>query len=89
METLEQLSNLKMEQLRNSSQKEILTTLRTVLGIMIAVILTITAGLIKQYNADRIDNLFFAGGFIDFVLVLSLPVIVHYIIKNIKLLEEL
>ena len=72
---------------KQESTKEILTTLRTVFGIIIAVVLTITAGLIKQYNADQIDNLFIAGIFIDIALILALPVIVHYIIKNIKLLE--
>jgi len=74
---------------KQESTKEILTTLRTVFGIIIAVVLTITAGLIKQYNADQIDNLFIAGIFIDIALILALPVIVHYIIKNIKLLEEM
>ena len=72
---------------KQESTKEILTTLRTVFGIIIAVVLTITAGLIKQYNTDQIDNLFIAGIFIDIALILALPVIVHYIIKNIKLLE--
>jgi len=69
--------------------KELLNTLRAVFGIIVAVILTITAGLIKMYYNDKIDILFYIGSIFDIILVLSLPIIAKYIVKKIKELREL
>ena len=69
--------------------KELLNTLRAVFGIIVAVILTITAGLIKMYYNDKIDILFYIGSIFDIILVFSLPIIAKYIVKKIKELREL
>jgi len=69
--------------------KELLTTLRAVFGIIVAVVLTISAGLIKMYYNNQIDILFYLGAFFDILLVLCLPIIANYIAKNIKNLKDL
>ena len=69
--------------------KEMLNTLRAVFGIIVAVILTITAGLIKMYYSQNIDILFYIGAILDICLVFSLPVIAKFIVKKIKELREL
>jgi len=69
--------------------KELLNTLRAVFGIIVAVILTIAAGLIKMYYSNQIDILFYIGAMFNVLLVLCLPVITRYIAKNIKKLKDL
>ena len=66
-----------------------LNTLRAGFGIVVAIILTITAGLINFYYKGNIDILFYVGAIFDIVLVLVLPVIVKYMVKNIKEIEDL
>jgi len=69
--------------------KELLNTLRAVFGIIVAVILTITAGLIKMYYSNQIDILFYIGSMFNILLVFCLPIIAKYIAKNIKKLKDL
>jgi len=69
--------------------KELLNTLRTVFGMIVAVVLTITAGLIKMYYSNQIDILFYIGSIFDLLLVFCLPIIAKYIVKNIKKLKDL
>ena len=69
--------------------KELLNTLRAVFGIIVAVVLTITAGLIKMYYGDQIDVLFYVGALFDVLLIVSLPIIAKIIAKNIKKLKDL
>jgi len=69
--------------------KELLNTLRAVFGLLVAVILTITAGLIKIYYSNNIDILFYVGAFFDIILVLCLPIIAKYVVKKIRELREL
>jgi len=45
------------------STKELLNTLRATFGIIVAIILTITAGLISMYYKENIDILFYVGVF--------------------------
>lgn len=71
------------------SKKELLNTLRASFGIIVAIILTISAGLINLYYKDSIDILFYIGSLFVIILVLSLPVIVKYIVKNIKDIGDL
>ncbi len=71
------------------STKELLNTLRATFGIIVAIILTITAGLISMYYKGNIDILFYVGVFFDILLVVSLPILVKYIVKSIKLIEGL
>lgn len=58
-------------------------------GIIIIVVLTITAGLIKMYYAGQIDIIFYIGAVFDIVFVFCLPVIAVYMTKNIKKLKDL
>ncbi|MEA1893008.1 MAG: hypothetical protein U9N33_09880 [Campylobacterota bacterium] len=74
---------------RLDSKKELLNTLRASFGIIIAIILTISAGLINLYYEDNIDILFYIGAIFVIMLILSLPIIIKYIIKNIKEIEDL
>lgn len=71
------------------SKKELLNTLRTSFGIVIAIILTLTAGLINMYYKTNIDILFYIGILLDIILLISLPIIMKSIVKNIKEIEEL
>ena len=69
--------------------KELLNTLRAVFGVIVAVILTLTAGLIKMYYGGQVDAIFYVGSFFDFILIGSLPVIAKFIVKNIKKIKDL
>lgn len=71
------------------SKKELLNTLRASFGIIVAIILTMSAGLINLYYKDNIDVLFYIGSLFVIILVLTLPIIVKYIVKNIKDIEDL
>jgi hypothetical protein len=71
------------------SKKELLTSLRTGFGIIVAVILTLSAGLINMYYKQNIDTIFAIGVFLDIMLVGILPIILKHIIRNIKDIEEL
>ena len=71
------------------STKEILNTLRTGFGITIAVILTLTAGLINIHYKDNIDIIFFIGIFLDLIFISILPILIRYIVKYTKVIEEL
>lgn len=70
-------------------KKELLNTLRAAFGIIVAIVLTITAGLINLYYKDHIDILFYIGSAFVIILVLSLLFIVKYIVKNIKDIGDL
>ncbi len=71
------------------SKKEQLNTLRTIFGIIVAIILTMSAGLINMYYKSNIDILFYMGIFFDIILLISLPIIAKYMVKIIKEIEEL
>jgi len=71
------------------SKKELLNTLRTSFGIVVAIILTLTAGLINMYYKSNIDILFYLGIVLDIIFLLILPLIMKYIVKSIKEIEEL
>ena len=74
---------------RLDSKKELLNTLRASFGIIVAIILTISTGLINLYYKDNTDVLFYVGVISVIILVLILPIIVKYIVKNIKEIEDL
>ena len=71
------------------SKKELLNTLRAGFGIIVAIILTISAGLINLYYKETIDIIFYIGAIFVIILVFSLPILVKYIVKNIKEIGEL
>jgi cobalamin biosynthesis protein CobD/CbiB len=71
------------------SKKELLNTLRAAFGIIVAIILTISAGLINLYYKDNIDILFYIGSLFVIIFAFSLLVIVKYIVKHIKEIGDL
>ncbi|MFA5234709.1 MAG: hypothetical protein WC390_09935 [Sulfurimonas sp.] len=71
------------------SKKELLNTLRAGFGIIVAIVLTISAGLINLYYKDNIDILFYIGSLFVIILAFSLLIIVKYIVKNIKDIGDL
>jgi len=71
------------------SKKELLNSLRTGFGIVVAVIITISAGIINMYYKENTDIIFYLGGFLVIILVCILPILLKYIIKNIKEIEDL
>lgn len=71
------------------SKKELLSVLRAAFGISIAIILTLTSGLIKMYYEVNIDPLFYVGIFFDIMLVLGLPIIITFLVKYINEIGEL
>ena len=70
-------------------KKELLTTLRATIGFLLAIILTLTAGLIKMYYEASFDILFYVGICFDIIFVLNLPIVIKYLVKNINEIEEL
>jgi len=70
-------------------KKELLNTLRSAFGIIVAIILTLSAGLINLYYKGNVDILFYIGALLDIIFVLSLPILVKYIVKNIKEIGDL
>jgi len=69
--------------------KETINTLRASFGILVAVVLTLTAGLVNLYYKDNIDNLFYIGALFDIIIVIILIFIARMVIKNIEIIEEL
>ena len=69
--------------------KEILNTLRIWLSLTIGLIVVIVSGLIKRYDADRIDWIFYSGSFLFFLLLAVLVLIVQRIAKKTKKIKDL
>ena len=70
-------------------KKELLTTIRAAIGFSIAIILTLTAGLIGMYYKDRFDVLFYVGIGLDIPLIMMLPILTKILLKNLDEIEEL
>jgi len=69
--------------------KETLNTLRASFGILVAIVLTLTAGLLDLYYKENIDILFYIGALFDTIMVIILIFIARMVIKNIEIIEEL
>ena len=69
--------------------KEILNTLRIWLSITIGLIVVIAGGLIRRYDAEKIDWIFYAGSFLFFVLLGVVMMIVTNISDKTKKIKDL
>ena len=69
--------------------KEFITTLRVYLGFLLAVMLSIGAGIAKLYLSKKIGLLFYLGVFIIFLAMFGFIVINKELHKKIKSLKDL
>ena len=69
--------------------KEILNTLRIWLSLTIGLIVVIVSGLIKRYDAGKIDWIFYSGSFLFLILLFVVVLIVRKISENTKKIKEL
>ncbi len=69
--------------------KEILNTLRLFFSIGIGLVVVITGSLIKKEEVNDIDNYFWIGSFIDFVIIVGLILLIKAIKKNTKIIKDL
>jgi len=69
--------------------KEILNTLRIWLSITIGLIVVIVGGLIRRYDAGKIDWIFYSGSFLFFVLLAVVVIIIVNISDKTKKIKDL
>jgi len=69
--------------------KEILNTLRIWLSLTIGLIVVIVSGLVKRYDNDKIDWVFYAGSFLFFILIFVLLLIIIKISNKTKEIKDL
>ena len=69
--------------------KEILNTLRIWLSLTIGLIVLIVSGLIKRYDAENVDWIFYSGSFLFFVLIFVLLLIILKISNRTKEIKDL
>jgi len=70
-------------------KKEYITTLRVYLGFILAVILSVGAGLTKLYIAQNTDILFYLGVFVIFLSMLAFIKINKTLHTEIRKLKDL
>ena len=69
--------------------KERLNTLRIWLSLTIGLIVVTVSGLVKRYDQNNIDWIFYSGAFLFFVLLLLVLVIVIKIADKTKEIKDL
>ena len=69
--------------------KEILNTLRVALSITIGIIVILVGSIVKRYDANKIDELFWLGILVCFVLMFFVLLIVNKISKKTKEIKDL
>ncbi|MEA1917346.1 MAG: hypothetical protein U9N42_07425 [Campylobacterota bacterium] len=69
--------------------KEILNTLRVWLSLTIGVLALLVSGLIKRYDANKIDWIFYSGSFLFMVLLFVILIIILNLSKKTKNIKEL
>jgi len=69
--------------------KEILNTLRIAMSILFGIIVILTGSLVKRYDLGNIDNLFWIGIILIFVLMLVLLQVIKKIAKKTKEIKDL
>ena len=69
--------------------KEILNTLRIWLSLTIGLIVVTVSGLIKRYDAGRVDWIFYSGSFLFLILLIVLVLIVQKISAKTKKIKDL
>ncbi len=69
--------------------KEVLNTLRVWLSLTIGLIVVIVSGLVKRYDAGKIDWIFYSGSILFLILLFVIVLIVQKISENTKKIKEL
>ena len=69
--------------------KEILNTLRIWLSLTIGLVVVIVSGLIKRYDLNKIDWIFYSGSFLFFVLLFVILLIIIKISNKTKEIKDL
>ena len=69
--------------------KEVLNTLRVWLSLTIGLIVVIVSGLVKRYDAQKIDWIFYSGSFLFFMLLLIVVLIIGKISQRTKEIKDL
>ncbi|MDP3301996.1 MAG: hypothetical protein Q8S36_08540 [Sulfuricurvum sp.] len=69
--------------------KEHIGALKTYLGILVALMVSFGAGIIKLYIDNRVDELFWLGSLIIISLMILFAFIARSMHKNIEKLEDL
>ena len=69
--------------------KEILNTLRIWLSLTVGMIIVVASGLIKRYDLNKIDWVFYSGTFLFFMLLIVLLLIVIKISDRTKEIKDI
>jgi len=69
--------------------KEILNTLRVAMSINFGILVILIGSLIKRYDAEKIDYLFWVGTIFVFVLLLTIVLIIRKISAKTKEIKDL
>ena len=69
--------------------KEILNTLRVAMSINFGILVILIGSLIKRYDAEKIDYLFWVGTVFVFVLLLTIVLIIRKISAKTKEIKDL
>lgn len=69
--------------------KEELNGLRIAISIVFALLVAITSGVIKRYDADKLDIFFWLGVIVFFTLLFSIPFFIKRIKSKTKEIKEL
>jgi len=69
--------------------KEILNSLRIWLSLTVGLIVVIVSGLIKRYDDNKIDLIFYSGSFLFFILLLVILLITIKISNKTKEIKDL
>ena len=69
--------------------KEILNTLRVAMSINFGILVILIGSLIKRYDAEKIDYLFWIGTIFVFVLLLTIVLIIRKISAKTKEIKDL
>ncbi len=74
---------------KEAGLKEEISTLRTLIGFMLGLVVVVVSGLISRYDAGKTDFVFYIGlvGFAGFIF--SATILYRKLIKKTKELEEL
>jgi len=69
--------------------KEILNTLRVALSITIGIIVLLIGNIVKRYDLNKIDEIFWLGIFVCFVLIGFVFLIVNKLSQKTKEIKDL
>jgi len=69
--------------------KEILNTLRIWLSLTIGLIVFVIGGMIKRYDSNKIDWIFYSGAFLFFILLFVVLLIIIKISSKTKEIKDL